>query len=280
MPHTKRFWSLSVAAFVLLTCQAVAAVNTTPQAKSEIKSDVEIGSLVTQLTGESWSMVSNARLALESRQGHAIPHLMALLDRDEYVKLQGTFDLIYPGAKKYYGHGEILRYDIDWLTVRAGWVLEKITFQDFGFSEDIREDDLFEARLNGRVDGPLNEAIPINNDAEARQRQRARAVERCKRWWSSQNGKFDRFTALLDALKSGKPSSALNALHWLRFEKTHIDGFNKKSYLRQVLPIVRMLAKSSDRQVSTQAGYLVHDYEVNEWWWLTQKNQHPDGIGK
>lgn len=64
----------------------------------------------------------------------------------EVVPLTDTMDLIYPGAKTFYGHGYIVNYDLDSLAVRAGWVLESITFQDFGFrSNTIQEDTLFKS---------------------------------------------------------------------------------------------------------------------------------------
>jgi hypothetical protein len=39
-----------------------------------------------------------------------------------------------------------LDYDVDWISVRAGWALENLTFQKFGFREGvINEADLFKA---------------------------------------------------------------------------------------------------------------------------------------
>lgn len=52
-----------------------------------------------------------------------------------FINLQNTADLIYPGTEKFYGHGWSISYDIDWIAVRAAWVLEELTFQDFGYSQ-------------------------------------------------------------------------------------------------------------------------------------------------
>jgi hypothetical protein len=228
--------------------------------------------LVKQFAGSDWGKVSEAQFALESKQGRAIPQLVALLERDEYVKLQNTADLIYPGAESYWGHGHILRYDVDWLSVRAGWALEQIAFQDFGFSEDsIQESDLFRATTRGQVDVPLQEVAPIDVPAEARQQQRSAAVRRARAWWSEQQEEWNRISALVDALNSEQSARILSALHWLRFENSVIDGFTKDVYLEQVYPLVHILAESADTEVATQAGYLVRDYGNDEWWWLTVK---------
>jgi hypothetical protein len=50
------------------------------------------------------------------------------------VQLRETWDLIYPGAKTFYGHGYSVDYDLDWLSAKAGWALENLTFQNFGFA--------------------------------------------------------------------------------------------------------------------------------------------------
>jgi hypothetical protein len=229
-------------------------------------------SLIKQFAGTDWGQVSEAQFVLESKQGAAIPRLVALLERDEYVKLRNTADLIYPGAESYWGYGHILRYDVDWLSVRAGWALEQITFQDFGFSEDsIRESDLLRATARGQVDVPLQEVIAVDIPAEAKEQQRAAAVQRARAWWTQQQGTWHRLPALVDALDSAEPARVLSALHWLRFENSVIDGFTKGVYLEQVYPRVQILAGSTNPEVAAQAAYLVRDYDNDEWWWLSLK---------
>src|SRR5262245_44810625 len=111
-----------------------------------IKEQNGIKKLIDDFTSADWQKVHHAKAALESRQSEAIPALIELLDRNEKVELLNTADLIYPGAKAFYGHGWILDYDVDWISVRAGWALENLTFQNFGFREGvINEADLFKA---------------------------------------------------------------------------------------------------------------------------------------
>ena len=56
-------------------------------------------------TSDNWPEVYKAKRQLESLQEKAIPALLELLNRKENVPLKNTADLIYPGAKEYYGHG-------------------------------------------------------------------------------------------------------------------------------------------------------------------------------
>ena len=82
-------------------------------------------------------------------QKEAIPDLIELLRDTSFIKLKNTADLIYPGAEKFYGHGWIVNYDIDWVPVRAAWLLEEITFQNFGYRDaTINEDKLLSFYIN------------------------------------------------------------------------------------------------------------------------------------
>jgi hypothetical protein len=113
----------------------------------------------------SWDRVYETKGKLESRQAAAIPALVEMTFRDDRVALQDTFDLIYPGAHKFYGHGYIVDYDLDVLSARAGWLLEELTFQDFGFAASlISKQQLLGQALQGKRDVPLSEVLPSNKN--------------------------------------------------------------------------------------------------------------------
>jgi len=104
---------------------------------------------------------------------------MALLDRDEKVELRNTADLIYPGAKEFYGHGWILDYDVDWISVRAGWALEELTFQNCGFREGvINEADLLKAAIARQGNVRLNDP---SKTPDMKKQIRPEAVSRARR---------------------------------------------------------------------------------------------------
>ena len=76
------------------------------------------------------------------------------------------------GAALFAAFGHVVPYALNDLPTRAGWVLEELTFQDFGFSE-----------------GSLSEALHKDGvEASAptsgqRRVLRDRAIRRAKAWW-------------------------------------------------------------------------------------------------
>lgn len=252
------------------------AQGTNKEAQELLRKPVK--ELVADFSSEDWgAKVSPAEKALEMREGAAVPELIALLDSDRRVELTNTFDLIYPGAKTFYGHGGILDYDLDWLSVRAGWALEELTFNDFGFSGgQIKESDLLQAFMKGKRDVPLGEVVKPPADVEAVARRRAEAVRKAKEWWAAAGPSWRRFDELLSALRSGSPARQVSAMQWLRNGGTRCEGLTVRSYNQLVLPEVKRLSKSADEQVRTQAGYLLKD---KEGWWYKYKFQfeNPDG---
>lgn len=207
-----------------------------------------IKKLVDELVSNDWVRVETAKSELESLQAESIPALMELLDRDERVELVNTLDLIYPGAKKFHGHGWMLVYDVDWISVRAGWALEDLTFQNFGFREG---------------------ADP-SKTADMKKLIRAEAASRAKTWWQTARPSWNRFKALLDALRSDDATRQYGALGWIRYGKTKCDGLTLESFNKYILPEARKLSNSTDESVRIQAKHLVED---KQGWWLKYKTE-------
>jgi hypothetical protein len=232
----------------------------------------EMKPVIEVFSGNDWDRVWRTQFAFDVHWKKSIPSLIELLNRDEQVKLENTADLIYPGAKTFYGHGRILNYDIDWLSVRAGWVLEELTFEDFGFSESgIDHDELLNAAVAGMRDVPLREVAQIGVDATTRRKHRTQAIQRAREWWEKNQGHWQRLPSLVAALESDNSKRMQCALQWLRFGESPIDGFSKEVYVTTILPIVKRLAQSSNKAVAEQAALLCSDYDKNEWYWLNGK---------
>src|SRR5215212_9707503 len=103
-------------------------------------------SLEQRFVSAGWQAVYQSEFKLESGGNASLGVLVSLLDRHDVVQLTNTADLIYPGAKTFYGHGWLIDYDLDRVSTRAGWALEELTFENFGFAEgQIREADLLSA---------------------------------------------------------------------------------------------------------------------------------------
>jgi len=145
---------------------------------------------------DRWPKVQAAGEALMVPEG--IPVLLDVMTKDAEVVLEETADLIYPGARRFYGHGLKIDYELNWLAGRAGWVLEGLTFEAFGFNQgDITTADVLNAAGNLAKGRPTEE---LRYDPQVKAALRKRAVQRAHEWWKTQGGKFDRENAARAAL--------------------------------------------------------------------------------
>lgn len=219
--------------------------------------------LVSRFVQSDWLTVRQAEWYLESLQEKGVPELLALLDRDEVVKLASTADLIYPGAETFYGHGSMVPYELDYLPARAGWALEEMTFQDFGFQGNaIREETLRQQVQTGEGDVPLSKVVPP--ETRPRRERFQPAIRKAKAWWRAEGRRWTRLAALRAALDSGDSKRQMQALSWLRFGTTRCDGLSRELFARDLKPKVEKLARSSDPSVRQQAELLVAD--TGMWW--------------
>ena len=221
----------------------------------------------TRFLVSDWQVVYQAEAELESGDAASLPALLRLLDRQGVVPLTNTADLIYPGAKTFYGHGWMIDYDLDRLDVRAGWALEELTFENFGFAENvIRETDLLAAVRQGKQDALLQDVTPARDDPGTRQLKRSMAVDRARSWYR-RNGSWSRYRALKAALSSNDELRQMKALSWLRSGTTRCRGFTLESYRRDIVPLVTALATHASQAVREQASLLLRDHQ-NYWWTL------------
>jgi hypothetical protein len=159
--------------------------------------------LIQNFVSDDWGeRVAPAEKELESRQTQVIPEIIKLLDKDEKVKLKNTWDLIYPGADKFYGHGWVLDYDVDWVPIRAGWLLEELTFQDFGFSEGaINHDEILMTVIQGKSDSYISDLKARLKGQDAKKQARIPAVQRTKDWLQREGTKWKRLDAVIAGLR-------------------------------------------------------------------------------
>jgi hypothetical protein len=215
------------------------------------------------LIGAEYSSVRTAADLLIWYEEKSIPVLIDLLDRDERVRLQNTANLIYPGARTFYGTGGIVDYDIDHLAVRAGWVLERITFEDFGFRQGMMSESTFlDASMRVQRVVPLSDLVVLKETPAA---QIHEAAERARDWWRSNAPTWTRYQGILDALRSTNVNRQLEALYYVRHGDAPCNGLNPESFARDVLPLVEALAESGNPDVRIQAQHLLNDNDG--WWW-------------
>lgn len=207
--------------------------------------------LIEALSSESWPRVDCARFNLVETGKPAIPLLLELLDNDRRRPLRDTLDLSYPGHPNLHGHGYYIDYALDCVGVRAGWALESLLFQDFGYRE---LSNLSELKSPG--------ATEERRGTELLGRLRASA-QRARTWWSVHSKSWDRLDALLQAVESPDPTRQTSALDWLAAGDTQIPGFSDSTYASRVRPVLVRLAASGHRCQAVAAGLLKLDKEYH-----------------
>jgi hypothetical protein len=235
----------------------------------------ETKQLLADFTSSDWQKVKDSKIALENMQGKIMPDLIQMLDNKERVKLANTGSLIYPGAEKFFGHGQILDYDIDYLAIRAGWLIEEITFNNFGFSGiHLPKDEMgdfiritfpkFYNNSNNR------KKIDDASETELRSIVQNLAVSEAKAWWKEEGPTFTRLNSLLEALKSYDEKRQVRALFYMRNGTTKCDGLTKDFYYDQLIKEVGRLSSSDIQRISEHAKLILLDSKFE---WLALKEQ-------
>ncbi len=235
--------------------------------------DKELTGLLKELQSVDWPVVSQAKEKLENMEGKSIPGVIPMLRDKTVKKLMNTGDLIYPGAEKFFGHGQIIDYDIDKIDIRAGWLLEELTFQNFGFTGvHIQADNLadyikfnFPKYYNNSKNRQL---IEKSTEKEKREMIRKLSAQEAEKWWEDQDEKWNRFNALLEALSCEDEKRQAKALFYIRNGKTSCTGLTRESYQLQIESIIRELSKSPLKRISEQSKLILLDTDFD---WLALK---------
>jgi hypothetical protein len=234
----------------------------------------DIDALIKDFTSSDWKTVKEAKRQLENYEGQSIPKIIQLLDRNETVKLTNTGSLIYPGASKFYGYGQMIEYDIDRIAVRAGWLLEDLTFNNFGFSgcHLAAEDQMnfikitFPAYYNNASN---RKKLESSSEAELGNTIFTLAVKNAKEWWLHQGTNWTRLQALIDALKSFDEKRQFKALFYLRNGQTKCTGLTKDYYIDNIAREIVRLSGSDTQRISENASNILSDTRFS---WLENKN--------
>jgi hypothetical protein len=214
-----------------------------------VSQNQKIDSLFIQFKKASfYKNVYPSKLALENYQKEVIPKLVELSSDTTFVKLTGTGDLIYPGAEEWYGHGQYVPYAMDWISIRAGWLIEELTFQDFGY----------ETTNTGNLtwkDKPEGEKLKELRKLQA---------EKVKKWWKENGTKWTRLESLKEALLSNNVNRISNAVQFLRFGKTECDGLNREVFLKEIKPLALKLRDSENKDIN-EIGKQLENEELYNW---------------
>ena len=213
--------------------------------------NIEIDSLFSNFKQKSfYGKINPAEIELEKYQKIIIPKLVEMLKDTSFVKLTDTADLIYPGSTKFYGHGHFVPYDMDWISVRSGWLLEELTFQDFGYkSSEVNDEILFKLAKENYREYLQNGEYELNwtntTTKEKIKEYRKILSVKTENWWKKNKDNWSRFNAIKEALKSNDENRLSNVFQYLRYGKTICDNLNETSYKREIKPLILLLKETN-----------------------------------
>lgn len=250
---------MTLFAMVIMTCRFV-------EAQSQLLND---------FTSSDWKLIKSSKLKLEDLQGGIIPEVIKLLDRDDKVNVVNTGSLIYPGAEKFYGHGQILDYDIDYISIRAGWLLEEIAFQNFGFTGiHLPESDLVNhikiTFPNYYNNSSNRKKIDSASGAELRSIAQSLSIKSAKEWWANNKSNFSRLEALVSSLKSFDEKRQVKALFYLRNGTTACKDLTKEVYYEEISKEIVRLSGSDVQRIAEHAKLILLDSKLE---WLSMKEK-------
>ncbi|MEI6265168.1 MAG: hypothetical protein WCP74_08675 [Sphingobacteriia bacterium] len=212
-------------------------------------------------------VVWSSKLELEKKQKEIIPALIQLLQSTEYAKLYYSNQLMYPGTKRViFDYEKIIPYELDWISIRAGWLLEELTFMDFGFrSARIDNQLLEEIKKNNKIeDNEKIYTIDWQNRQTELQIMQSRKIlaEKAANWWEQNKSSWTRVSALKTALQSNNEdciSKALNFMSDYSGEKNNCDNLYTL-YKSEIRPHIILLKHSLIKSMPEK----LEDYFYNE----------------
>ncbi len=204
--------------------------------------------------------VYQARKHLLNLQQHAIAPLLGLMEREELVDLVGTADLIYPGADRLYGHGMVVPYDIDWVHIRAGWVLEEVVQESFGFALGPPLTSTEIVSLGWGAD--QNGVAPEKWTLEARAKMGRDAVARARQW-AAENPAWTCLGSVRAGLNSEDSATQDRTMEWMAQGRGACDGLTPDVWEQELKPVVRALwghaGGYTPEAFDSPAGRLIRD---------------------
>ncbi|MEM0575828.1 hypothetical protein [Flavobacterium polysaccharolyticum] len=211
----------------------------------------KVDSLLTEFKKKSfYRNVYPAEQELENYQKIILPELIKLLKDTSIVKLTDTADLIYPGSTTFYGHGHYIPYDMDWISVRSGWLLEEITFQDFGYkNSEVNDETLFKLmkeNYNSYVEKGNYDLDWKNKTSNKKIIEYQKILSKnAEKWWKENHKKWNRISAIKEALQSDNENRLNNVFQYLRFGDSQCDNMTRELYNIEIKPIIISLKETT-----------------------------------
>ncbi|KUJ62899.1 hypothetical protein AR687_05755 [Flavobacteriaceae bacterium CRH] len=212
-----------------------------------------------------YSSIYPAKKELENYQIAIIPELIKLLNDTTFVKLTGKGDLIYPGSTTYHGHGHYIPYNMDWISIRSGWLLEDLSFQDFGYKNSEVNDDTLMKLMNENYYDYINKGtyeLDWKNKTSQQKNIEYQKIlsKKVEKWWKENRKKWNRISAIKEALNSNNENRLSNVFQYLRFGDSKCDNLTKEIYLNEIVSLILVLKEANTNpEIQEQIKLLLSD---------------------
>jgi hypothetical protein len=230
-----------------------------PNVVFEKTSDFKYPELISDFVSSEWGKVFKAKDSLLNIGTPVIADLIKLMDNPKaFEKLQNTADLIYPGATEYWGHGWVIDYDLDWIAIRAGWAMENLTSQHFGFSENvITEKELMDLHKKDYANY-IETGIHDVNFKRQKFKELDVIIAKAKDWWKNKEN-WTPLSGLKEAIFSDDINRQLDAIQQMRFTRFKIKGYNREWFDQEIKARIIELNKTDNEELKLQTGYLLRN---------------------
>jgi len=214
---------------------------------------------IAAFVSSDWRQVYIARNTFLNSGENAIPHLLKLTNNTKIFKrLENCEDLVYHGTPEKVFHGWLIPYELDWVAIRAGWVLEVLTFQDFGFS-DIKITDAATLELHKKRYSTYIEKNKDNVDFKKDAFTALDSViQAANDWWTQHGTNWTPLKELKQAVLSDDVNRQWDALQLLKYPSYRIEGLNQKWFDEQLRAHIVELNEMEDEDLKEITNFLLN----------------------
>ncbi len=211
----------------------------------------EIDQLIVKLKGLRFHHdIEDARNGLVNYQQLALPKLISLLYNTTRLDSDPGDPYTVLATGNYEGHFKvgIIPYNFDWLSIRAGYVIESLTFIDFSYASSMKITD----GKNGNIKITWNKVAT----AESLKKDRKLMADKVVAWWNKNKATWSRFNALKTALESKDKAYINRAVEFIYDGETKCDGFTKETYEKEIKPLLKEILNTADKELKNKIEHI------------------------
>lgn len=234
-------------------------------------SQTRLDSLILQLYQSQFYKIDRVKDSIdnypENYQKEVIPKLIELIKDTSFIKLENWGPYSFAGSTSYKGHGLYITYYLDWISDRADWILEQITFQDFGYSEWTAAGNEMMKEYKKIYHNEINKIdttyIYFNDSTTRAQFKKYRLflADSVLKWWDKNKSTWTKYNALKEALSSKNFQRQYLACNYLINGKTLCEGLTIDNYNKEIKPLLKKIRRHywtdefGERQILKDKNY-------------------------